>query len=61
LIALGVDHKLAKNTSVYAVYAGISNDDAAGSGFTNSGHDGTVAAVTGEDSTGISLGMIHKF
>ena len=61
MIALGVDHKLGKKTSVYAVYAGISNDDAAGAGFTNSGHDGTVAAVGGEDSTGLSLGMIHKF
>ncbi|MDT8383946.1 MAG: porin [Gammaproteobacteria bacterium] len=61
LLALGVDHKLGKNTSVYAMYAAISNDDLAGAGFTNSGHDSTVAAVTGEDASGFSLGMIHKF
>jgi len=61
LIAVGVDHALSKKTSVYAVYAGITNDDNAGAGFTNTGHDGTVAAVSGKDSTGLSLGMIHKF
>lgn len=68
LIAVGVDHSLSKKTSIYAVYAAISNDANASAGFGNtagtkssSGHDLTVAAVTGEDSTGISVGMIHKF
>jgi predicted porin len=61
LLALGVDHKLGKMTSVYAVYAAITNDDAAAAGFTNSGHDATVAAVAAKDASGISLGMIHKF
>lgn len=65
ILALGVDHKLGKKTSVYAVYAAISNGDAGGAAFTNTGHDSTVGASTGgatvEDSSGFSLGMIHKF
>jgi predicted porin len=61
ILALGVDHSLSKKTKVYAVYAAISNDAAANAGFTKSGHDSTVAAVLGEDSSGFSFGMIHKF
>jgi predicted porin len=65
IIAVGVDHALTKKTAVYAVYAAISNGDAGSSAFTNSGHDSTVGASTGgatvEDSSGFSLGMIHKF
>jgi len=61
LIALGMDHSMSKMTKVYVMYAGISNDSGAAAGFTNTGHDATVTAVAGEDSTGISLGMIHKF
>jgi len=61
LLALGVDHNFSKKTKVYAAYASISNDANAKSGFTSSGHDSTVAALQGKDSSGFSLGMIHKF
>ncbi|MDX2463282.1 MAG: porin, partial [Porticoccus sp.] len=61
IVAVGVDHAFSKKTKVYAVYAGIANDDNRDAGFTNSGHDATVAAAAGEDATGFSLGMIHKF
>lgn len=63
LIALGVDHKLGKMTSVYAVYASMSNDSAnANFGLGGSGHDSDKpSASAGDDYTGFSLGMIHKF
>jgi predicted porin len=62
ITAIGVDHKLAKNTTVYAVYATIANDAGMSAGFNSSGgHDSTLAGVSGEDSSGFSLGMIHKF
>ena len=69
LVALGVDHSFSKKTKVYAAYATVMNDDARNAGFTNSGHANTVGTATddtgaslpGEDATGFSLGMIHKF
>ena len=63
LLALGVDHKLGKNTTAYAVYAAISNDDNVGFGFGDTGHAGTVGDSTsdGDSPSGFSLGMIHKF
>ena len=62
LLALGVDHKLGKMTSVYAVYASMSNESGAAFGLGGSGHDSDKpAASMGDDYTGISVGMIHKF
>jgi predicted porin len=61
ITALGVDHKLGKKTKVYAVYAAIANDDVVGMGFGGTGHSSTVSNVIGEDASGFSLGMIHKF
>jgi predicted porin len=62
LLALGVDHKLSKMTKVYAVYASIANEDNAGANFGGTGHDSTVATgAAGDDPSGISIGMIHKF
>jgi len=62
ITAVGVDHKLGKKTSVYAVYATIANDAGMSAGFNSSGgHDKTLDGVSGEDSSGFSLGMIHKF
>ena len=63
VLAVGVDRKLGKKTSVYAVYASISNDDLVANTFnTGGGHDATTNnAAAGDDSSGFSLGMIHKF
>ena len=63
ILALGVDHKLGKNTTAYAVYAAISNDDNVDFNFSDTGHAGTVGASTtgGDSPSGFSLGMIHKF
>jgi predicted porin len=60
--AVGVDHKLGKKTSVYAVYAMIANDAGNDFGINDSGGHGAVLdGVDGEDTGGFSLGMIHKF
>jgi predicted porin len=63
LLALGVDHKLSKMTSVYFVYASIANDDNASACFCSTGHASTVTAspVNGDDPSGFSVGMVHKF
>jgi predicted porin len=64
ILAVGVDHKLGKKTTIYAVYASISNDALMSNSFNSSGgHDKTYnnPSVAGDDSTGISVGMIHKF
>jgi len=64
LMALGVDHKLGKNTKVYAIYASMSNDSGANFRLGGSGHDKNSrpgGAAAGEDGSGFSLGMITKF
>ena len=63
MMAVGVDHKMGKMTSVYAIYATMGNDDGANFRLGGSGHSSgdRPAAATGEDFTGISVGMIHKF
>jgi predicted porin len=60
--AVGVDHKLGKKTSVYAVYAVIANDTNTAYGVdSGGGHGSTLGGIADEDSGGFSLGMIHKF
>jgi predicted porin len=63
LIAIGAEHNFSKTTKVYAVYAQMSNDDAANFGLGGSGHDknSRPAAATGENYSGLSLGMITSF
>jgi predicted porin len=66
VLAFGYDHNLSKATMVYAVVAASSNDDAAkltpsGGGHTNIAADRQAPAVAGDDTSGISLGVWHKF
>jgi predicted porin len=62
LLALGVDHSLSKMTSVYAIYATMSNDPGADFGLGGSGHDGDKPkAATGKDYSAISVGLVHSF
>jgi predicted porin len=61
ITALGMDHKLGEKTTAYVVYAAVSNDDFINMGFKGTGHDTTVSNVLGEDASGFSLGLIHKF
>lgn len=59
---VGVYHAMSKRTSVYGMYADVSNDDAGNrSVSSNPGHGSTVTTVTGEDSDALSFGIIHKF
>jgi predicted porin len=64
LTAIGVDHKLSKMTSVYAVYASLSNDADMNFQLANgTGHATTtdMPTLVGDSPSGFSLGMIHKF
>lgn len=61
-ISLGIEHKLAKPTSVYAVLSMTQNDDNAAFGLSQGGiQDTVVAAINGEDVRGASVGIVHKF
>lgn len=62
LFALGYDHAMSKNTTVYAAFASTTNGDAAAFTATGGGHgsEQTTATAIGEVSTGISFGLIHK-
>ncbi len=62
LLALGLDHSLSKNTTVYAIYATADNDP--NSAFKVSGagaHGDSLAAKTGAKQSGISAGLEVKF
>ena len=61
-MAVGFDHAMSKQTSIYAAYALSDNDD----GLTvtpwgGTGHESLASGVDGEDASVFSLGMIHKF
>lgn len=63
LIAVGVDHALSKSTTVYVAYATVDNDSAASfSASGGGGHEDNVGvSAAGQDPSGISLGLVHKF
>ena len=61
-LAIGFDHAMSKQTSVYAAYALSDND----TGLTvtpwgGTGHDNLSAGADGEDADVFSVGVIHKF
>ncbi len=63
--ALGIDHSMSKQTSVYAAYASVSNEDNMGvnvvayDGHGDTGPAGSTEA--GGDPSALSVGLIHKF
>jgi hypothetical protein len=57
---LGFDHKLAKTTSVYALYSVINNGDQSSYGFVDAGSTGGGFAATGKGAK-FTLGMKHAF
>jgi len=75
LWALGIDHAFSKRTSVYALYAEVNNGAAnvttfaggvgaaTGSmyGLNNGANGGYAPAAAGEDVSGFSVGIVHKF
>ena len=61
-ISGGIVHKLAAPTTVYAVLAMTDNDDNARFGISQGGiQDRIIAAAPGDEVTGISVGIEHKF
>ncbi|MDH5228949.1 MAG: porin [Gammaproteobacteria bacterium] len=62
LYAVGADYKLDKDFTLYAMFAGVNNQDNAKVVLAGSGHGEKYSPVaTGDDLTGISAGMSYKF
>ena len=61
--SLGFDHKLAKTTSVYALYTVLTNGDAINYSLTDAGSTGGGFAATGNGSrvSALALGVKHAF
>ena len=59
-IAVGYDHKLAKNSSTYIMYSKVSNDANASYAIGN-GHDQQYITATGQDVSAVSVGYIYSF
>lgn len=62
MTAIGVDYKLSKRTTTYVVY-GVSDNDSGASFVPYKEGRGEAPAISapGEDASGLSLGIIHKF
>ncbi len=65
LLAVGYDHAMSKNTTVYAAFAKVNNGTAAQFGATNYAHGGVgvdaPVAGTSYSQSALSLGMIRNF
>jgi len=60
-IAIGYDHSLGKNTTIYVAYAMTDNDDNAAFNANNWGHGDSVASAAGDDPSAFSVGLVYKF
>lgn len=62
MLAVGYDHTLSKNTGVYVVYAKVTNDTNGTYTMNNWGHqDQTTGMVSGEDPSGLGIGLTYNF
>lgn len=62
LWAAGYDHAIAKNATLYVVYASVDNDSAASFHPFNYGHGENFGTVTaGSDPSGLGVGFIYNF
>ena len=61
IYALGLDHSIRENTKIYFAYAITTNDTLAENGVTGGGHGETVTPQKGDDSQGLSVGVIHSW
>jgi len=61
LTTVGYNHKLSKRTKLYALYTQMKNEQNAGYRLGGGVGDSVTPAATGEDPSGIALGMVHKF
>jgi len=59
--AIGADHKLDKKVSMYAMIAGVSNQDNGTVNLANSGHGEKYTPAAGDSLMGASVGMVYKF
>ncbi|MDX3773054.1 porin [Chromatiaceae bacterium AAb-1] len=61
LLVVGADYQLAKELTLYAAYGITSNDDLAEYRISGGGRGKQLPAIAGEDSSGLSLGIIYNF
>ena len=61
-ISAGIQHKLAKPTTVFVVVSSTNNDAGASFGLSQGGvQDAVTAANPGDQVRGLSVGLVHKF
>ncbi len=66
-ITVGYDHAMSKNTTVYAVYAAVDNNNGTGTDGSfsvmqsNAGTNDNTTAIAGKDNSAFSVGVQHKF
>jgi predicted porin len=61
LFAVGVDRNYGRDLILYAVYGITSNDENAAFRISGGGRGSQLPAIAGQDSTGLSLGIIYRF
>lgn len=61
MLVVGADLNFGKDLVLYAAYGITSNEDAARFGVSGGGRDTAVAALTGKDASGLSLGIQYNF
>lgn len=61
LAVFGVDRNLGKELTLYAAYGITSNDEAASYRISAGGRGTSLPAIAGENTTGLSLGIIYNF
>lgn len=61
MMVVGVDRSFGRALTMYLAYGLTSNDDAAAFTIASGGRDTRLPAIAGENSSGLSLGMIYNF
>ncbi|WP_333609191.1 porin [Arsukibacterium sp.] len=61
LAVIGIDRNLARGLTLYAALGITSNDDAGRYSVSGGGRGTAVPAITGEDNSGLSLGIVYSF
>ncbi|MEI6809395.1 MAG: porin [bacterium] len=61
MLSAGVDYSLSKSTIVYITYAGVQNDAKAKVSMSGGGHGDKVVPATGDNTSGVSVGLAYSF
>ncbi|KKO45477.1 porin [Arsukibacterium ikkense] len=61
MLVLGADRKLGKDLTLYLAYGITSNDDNANYTIASGGRDTRLTAIAGENSAGLSFGVVYSF